>query len=104
MSESQLPAGIRAALLGIAVAVLGLGIALIATIQILSAERGAHERTQATLSSLRDSLRTAAEGAPGRALTRVEGIPGGSRPSGGEPGRDAFPDSGRSLTPAGRTP
>jgi hypothetical protein len=60
---SQLPAGFRAALMGIAVAVLGLGIALIATIQILNAERAAHERSRQTLSSLRDSLGAAADSA-----------------------------------------
>lgn len=71
----QAPAGLRTALWGIAVAVLGLGIALIATIQILQTERRAHERTQASLESLRDSLRAAARSAPaGGAPARIEGI------------------------------
>lgn len=73
MSASQLPAGFRAALVGIALAVLGLGIALIATIQILQTERGGHERTQATLQSIRDSLR-AAERTSGEAQAMVEGL------------------------------
>ena len=70
------PAGFRTALWGIAVAVLGLGIALIATIQILQTERQAHQGTQATLQSLRDSLHAEARsprgggGGPGR----IEGI------------------------------
>jgi hypothetical protein len=75
----QAPAGLRTALWGIAVAVLGLGIALVATIQILQTERRAHERTQATLQSLRDSLRAAARssdtgGAADGAQARIEGI------------------------------